>query len=91
MGETTVNDFSESGISSVVVNSEASYDSFRHVLTVGSEAVGATLEVFSLEGRLLALRTIVSTETSIADMQPGVLLLRVSSRTVAPTVLKVTR
>ena len=91
MGETTVNGFSESGISSVVVNSEASYDSFRHVLTVGSEAVGATLEVFSLEGRLLALRTIVSTETSIADMQPGVLLLRVSSRTVAPTVLKVTR
>lgn len=90
MGETTVGGF-ESGIAAVIVSTELAYDNFAHSLKTGPEAIGATLEVFGLDGRLLDLRTIVSTETSLANLQPGVLLLRVSSRTLAPAVLKVKR
>lgn len=91
MGESTVSDFEESSIAPVIVTTEISYDPLRHVLTVGDEAIGATLEVYGLDGRLLFVRAIASAETSLANMQPGVMLLRVSSPTVAPVVLKITR
>ena len=90
MGEATLGGF-DSGISQVRPCAVLSYDSTTHTLTVGEEAIGATLEVFSLDGRLLALQTVVATETSLAGVQPGVILIRLSSRTLAPAVLKTIR
>ncbi len=90
MGETTVGGF-ESGIAAVVIPAAISYDSDTHTLYASPETIGATLEVYTLDGRLQMLKTISSEATSLESLAPGVILIRVSSRTVAPAVIKATR
>lgn len=90
MGETTVGGF-QSGIVAVMTTPSISFDSATHTLHAGQETIGATLEVYGLDGRLLALQTITSAETSLESLAPGVILIRVSSHKITPAVLKVTR
>ena len=90
MGEVTMGGF-ESGIAKVMTSTKLSYDSITHTLKVGEEAIGATLEVFSLDGLLLALKTVVSTETSLSNLQPGIILIRLSSSNLTPAVIKAIR
>lgn len=90
MGEGFTGGF-ESGLSQIIVNTSVSYDSFTHTLSVAPEVIGALLEVYTPEGRLAGMRAIASTETSLADMPAGVLLLRISSAKVAPVVIKTVR
>lgn len=91
MGETCLNDFATSGIEAVIVSSEVSYDAMTQTLRVGDEAVGALLEVFGLDGRLTDARRIADSETSLSHLTPGVYLVRVSSGTITPSVLKIKR
>lgn len=91
MGEILVSDFGQSGIEGVLVSPEVSYDSRSHILTVGEEAIGASLEVYGLDGRLMESARIAGNETSLSHLAAGVYLIRVSSRTITPSVLKIKR
>lgn len=89
MGEISTNDFTQSSIKDVISTTEAVYDSKNNTLVVGYEAVGATLEVYGFDGRLVESRRIRGGETSLAHLADGYYLLRISSRTLAPIVLKI--
>jgi hypothetical protein len=91
MGEEMDANFGTTGIAKTLVPAQASYDAAGHTLTVGAEAIGARLEVFATDGRLLSARQIVNAQTSLASFPAGVLLLRISSPKTAPVVLKVCR
>ncbi len=92
MGEISPNDFKESGIDDIVVRTEVAYDSFTHTLTVAPEAVGAVLEVFAVDGKRLLVTRVAATETSLAHLPAGILLVRVSPEgLIPPTVLKINR
>lgn len=91
MGELMTNDFGQSGIESVIVRTEVSYDSFTHTLTTGDEAIGANLEVYGMDGRLMDSLRVSARETSLEHLAPGLYLLRLSSRTIAPATLKIKR
>lgn len=91
MGELMTNDFGQSGIESVIVRTEVSYDNFTHILTTGDEAIGANLEVYGMDGRLMDSLRVSARETSLEHLAPGLYLLRLSSRTIAPATLKIKR
>jgi hypothetical protein len=91
MGEEMDANFGTTGIAKTLVPAQVSYDAAGHTLTVGAEAIGARLEVFATDGRLLSARQIVNAQTSLASFPAGVLLLRISSPKIAPVVLKVCR
>ena len=89
MGEELDDDFT-SGISATVTASpEISYDPATRTLTVGDNAVGCTLAVYSTDGKLIAAKSIRSTATRLGGMPGGVLLLRVSGNGLCPRILKV--
>jgi hypothetical protein len=83
--------FGETGVAKNIVRAQASYDSTSHVLTVSSDAVGARLDVFTTDGRLISAQRIAQEQTSLANMPSGILLLRISGTKIAPVVLKATR
>lgn len=91
MGELLTNDFQTSGIDKVLVSTEVVYDSASHKLLTGYEAEGATLEVYGVDGRLADTMKIRGGETSLEHLADGVYLLRVSSSTISPVVLKIRR
>lgn len=91
MGETTANDFHESGIADIIVSTGATYDSASHTLTVGEEAVGAILTVYGTDGRLVASQRLASRTTSLAHLPAGILLVKIEARNLTPTVLKINR
>jgi hypothetical protein len=91
MNESLDNKFGETGIVSFVVSTKASYNTLSHILSVGQEAVGATLEVYTTNGQLLSIRRIESTETSLANLPAGILLLRISGKAITPMIVKVNR
>jgi hypothetical protein len=91
MGEEMDTNFGETGVAKNIVRAQASYDSTSHVLTVSSDAVGARLDVFTTDGRLISAQRIAQEQTSLANMPSGILLLRISGTKIAPVVLKATR
>jgi hypothetical protein len=91
MNESLDNKFGGTGIVSSVVSTKASYNTLSHILSVGQEAVGATLEVYTTNGQLLNIRRIESTETSLANLPAGILLLRISGKAITPMIVKVNR
>jgi hypothetical protein len=91
MNESLDNKFGGTGIVSSVVSTKASYNTLSHILSVGQEAVGATLEVYTTNGQLLSIRRIESTETSLANLPAGILLLRISGKAITPMIVKVNR
>ena len=89
MGEELDDDFT-SGISAAVIETpEISYDAATATLSVSDNAVGATLAVYSTDGRLLSTKAIRSTSTRLGSLPKGVLLLRVSGNGLTPRMLKV--
>lgn len=90
MGESMSADFSTSSIESIVVAADIHYDSATGVLTVGPEAVGATVSVYSVDGRLLRTQTITSRTTGMY-LPGGVSLMHLHGNGITPRVLKVAR
>ncbi|MCM1076879.1 MAG: pectinesterase family protein [Bacteroides sp.] len=91
MGELLINDFDQSGIEKVIVSTEAKYDSASHTLLTSAEAIGATLEVYGMDGRLMDVIRVNGCETSLDHLTPGFYLLRLSSDDITPVVLKIKR
>jgi hypothetical protein len=92
MGEEQNTDFTTTGIQRPTLQSvAASYDATTHTLHVTPTAVGARLEVYATDGRLLSARRIAQTETRMEGQPAGFLLLRISGANVTPVVLKVRR
>ena len=91
MGETLDDDFTSGITQAVVERPTVGYDRATETLTVSDNAIGATLAVYTTDGRLVSARTIRSTSTSLADLPKGVLLMRVGGNGVAPRMLKVVR
>jgi hypothetical protein len=91
MGEEMNTDFVATGIAATPVRTRAAYDATSHTLTVAPEAVGARLEIFATDGRLLGVQRIAQTQTSLANVPAQWLLLRISGARIAPVVMKVVR
>ena len=91
MGELTVDGFTESGVNGITVDNGIVYDSAADTLRVSPESIGAVLEVFALNGAVVERKTLTGTEASLSALPSGVYLLRVSSPTLAPAVLKIAR
>ena len=91
MGEVLANDFDKSGLEAAFVSTEAVYDAASCTLLTGAEADGATLEVYGLDGRLRDMMRISGGETSLSHLAVGIYLLRVTSPSITPVVLKIKR
>ena len=91
MGEVLTNDFQTSGIDKVLVSTEVVYDPVSHRLLTGYEADGALLEIYGLDGRMVDMMKIRGGETSLEHLNNSVYLLRISSDSITPVVLKVKR
>jgi pectin methylesterase-like acyl-CoA thioesterase len=91
MGEEQDTHFSTTGLNAVLTPTSATYDAAAQVLTVAPAAIGAQLEVYATDGRLLSTRRINATQTSLKELPAGILLLRISAPTLAPSVQKVKR
>ncbi len=90
MGENMSTDFSTSGIESVIVSAEISYDPATSILTVSPDAVGATLSVYTVDGRMISNYVLTSSESRIT-LPSGIVLLHLHGRNIAPRMLKIAR
>ena len=91
MGEVLDDNFTSGITQAVVTRPEIGYDRATETLTVSDNAIGATLAVYTTDGRLVTTRTIRSTGTQLSGLPKGVLLMQVSGGGVAPRLLKVAR
>lgn len=90
MGETMDTDFS-TGIVAVDASDAAfSYDSESGILTVGEDAIGCILKVYTTDGVLRSMTTIRSTKTRIDTKSDGSCnVLQLSGKNIRPRMLKV--
>jgi hypothetical protein len=91
MGEEQNTDFTTGIQRPTLQRVTATYDAASHTLNVPSAAIGARLEVYSTDGRLLKARRITQTQTTIEAQPASFLLLRLSGTNITPVVLKVRR
>ena len=88
MGEKMDNNFT-SGIETLpLISAEVSYDTERGLLTVGPEAIGATVSVYGTDGKLHCSQRIKSMATYINKKPAGVVLIHVSGKNILPRMLK---
>ena len=86
MGETLESDFTD-GITYIEPTSPTiSYDSENGILVVGDESIGATLRIFSTDGRLLSQSKIISSRQEVSGSGPR--LLMVSGKGLRTRVIK---
>lgn len=92
MGETMDNHFT-TGIAGVTMESTTvSYDRATRTVHVGENAVGGTVAVFSLDGRLLSSMRITAPSVHLSSVggqaANGVILIRVDAKGICPRILK---
>lgn len=68
-----------------------SYNSSNNTLTVSSNAIGATLRIFTTDGKQLSQTRITSEKTHLNNLPNGMVLLYVSGSNLCPRILKVAR
>ena len=90
MGESMSTDFLMSGIENAVVSAKISYDPSTSILTVSPDAIGATLSVYALDGRMIYNRVVTSLESRL-PLPSGINLLHLHGRNIAPRMLKISR
>lgn len=91
MGETVMDGF-QSGIESIKVPAKPmGYDAVTATLTVGQDAVGANIAIYTTDGRLVHSGRVATSTVSLADLPASIYLIRVSSSTLAPRIAKVRR
>jgi hypothetical protein len=78
-----------SGIETLpLISAKMSYDTENGLLTVGPEAVGATLSVYGTDGKLHCSQRIKSLTTYINKKPAGVVIIHVSGKNILPRMLK---
>lgn len=82
-------DFGHSSIESTVVAPSAHYNASARVLTVSDGLIGATIEVYTLDGRMVVSKTINSSATSLPELPRGMAVLRIISHHSSPLILKI--
>ena len=91
MGEVLDDDFT-SGITQAVTEKPViNYNSSNNTLTVSSNAIGATLRIFTTDGKQLSQTRITSEKTHLNNLPNGMVLLYVSGSNLCPRILKVAR
>ncbi|MEF2622623.1 MAG: hypothetical protein U0M48_10765, partial [Xylanibacter rarus] len=91
MGELLDDDFTSGITQAVTEKPEISYNSSNNTLTVSENAIGATLRVFTTDGKQLAQMRITSATTQLNSLPKGVVLLYVSGNNLCPRILKVNK
>lgn len=91
MGESFASDFEQSSIETISIASEINYDGRNARLTVSEAAVGATLTVYTTDGRTYSSSRIGSTTVSLASLPAGIYLIKVQGPAIAPAILKIAR
>lgn len=88
MGETDNMEFGQSSITEVIDRTDIHYTA--GALTLPVTALGATVEVFGMDGRLYNVLRVDSTRMNLGYM-PAEAIVRISGNTMAPVVLKIAR
>lgn len=88
-GEEMSKDFGSSSLEDVTAAQSVDYNSSTRTLTVGDELVGATVEVYSLDGRRIISKSIGGIATSFPELPCGIMILRVASDRTSPQTLKI--
>lgn len=91
MGEVLDDDFTSGIIQTVTEKPVISYNSSNNTLTVSSNAIGATLRIFTTDGKQLSQTRITSEKTHLNNLPNGMVLLYVSGSNLCPRILKVAR
>lgn len=91
MGESLSNDFT-SGISAAVSPiAGISYDRASSTLMLPTEAIGATMEVYTTDGRLTSKARISDKTMSISFLAEGMYLVRIDGENTTPRTVKILR
>ncbi len=90
MGETTDYDFTQDAVADVKVITN-SVNLAGDILTVGDDAIGAALSIYTTDGRCVSSRTIKANETELSNLPSGVVLIKVEGKNITPVVLKTLR
>ncbi len=91
MGESQSKDFS-TGITALSFSTPTiSYAPGTSTLNVSDDAIGATLRVYSTDGRMMFANRITSAQTDLSNLPSGILLLQVEGKGITPRMLKVVK
>lgn len=91
MGESYADDFKQTSITTISISSDISYDPSSAALSLGNDAIGATLTVYSTDGRTVSARRVTDTSVSLASLPAGIYLARVHGQGIHPAVIKIAR
>jgi len=92
MGESYADDFRQSGIETITsASSDISYDAASAQLHVGESAIGATLTVYTTDGRTMTAFRISGGTISLASLPAGIYLLHIHGPAITPAVIKIAR
>lgn len=91
MGESYVDDFKQTSISTITISSDISYDSSSAMLNLGDRAIGAILTVYTTDGRIVSARRVTDTSVSLASLTAGIYLARLHGEGIHPAVIKIAR
>ncbi len=91
MGESYADDFKQTSITTISISSDISYDSSSATLSLGNDAIGATLTVYTTDGRIVSARRVTDTSVSLASLTAGIYLARLHGEGIHPAVIKIAR
>ena len=67
------------------------YDAATSTLLIPEEAIGATVTIYSTDGKIVSTATVNETAMSLLDCQEGMLLIYLHGDSITPRVLKIIR
>ncbi|MDE6114321.1 MAG: hypothetical protein K2G49_04570 [Muribaculum sp.] len=80
------------GIDKVITSiGEMKYDATTSTLLIPEEAIGATVTIYSTDGKIVSTATVNETAMSLLDCQEGMLLIYLHGDSITPRVLKIIR
>ena len=88
MGEAMSTDFSLSGIDGIIESIDVEYDPVSGELRIDPKAIGSSLSLYTVDGRLLSRRVITSAITPVA-LPEGIALVYIQGRNIAPRIMKI--
>lgn len=89
MGETMDKNFTTGIVIPTIRTAKAHYDVTTRRLIVSPEAVGATLHLFTTDGKRIASHRIETLSTPLHSLPAGYVLMQVSGKNIHPIMLKV--
>ncbi len=91
MGETMAADFNGTGIAEITALPPMTFDQATSTLSLPAEAKGAVLAAYATDGSLLFRTVIAAPSVNLSELPTGVVILRLSGRTISPRTMKIIR